>query len=144
MATQLDRDVIERVKSRLLAWLDEAAEQARTSGRALALAAYYVMHRDRLNRARSVFRAASVADQERVMREAQLAYLRRESAFSDAASPSALLREWANVLVEAAEKVDRDNGDAQLYAAVVAGETAEDREWAEASRRIAGQRWEES
>jgi hypothetical protein len=55
-----------------------------------------------------------------------------------------ILREWTNVLIEAAAKVDRDRRDAALYVAIAAGETAEDREWADAALQTAGERWEES
>jgi hypothetical protein len=81
---------------------------------------------------------------DRVLHEARLAYLRRRAVSEDPPSWSALLREWTNVLIEAAVKVERDRRDATLYAAIAAGETAEDREWADAALRTAGERWEES
>ncbi|HEX6702917.1 MAG TPA: hypothetical protein VF101_19495 [Gaiellaceae bacterium] len=107
----------------------------------LSLAAYCLRQRGRLNRVRAVLRAG---DDERVMHEAQLAYLRRHASFADARSSPALVRDWTNVLIEAAEKVERDRRDAELYAAVAAEETAEDREWADAARHVAGERWKES
>lgn len=137
-----DREALERVRSKLLAYFDEATEGARVSSRAFSLFAYYVRQRDRLNRTRIVLHTARKPEEhERILHEAEMAYLRRQSAFSDAPSSSSLLREWTNLLVEATEKVDQDRQDAALFARVGSHPSDDDREWADAAARTAGKSW---
>jgi hypothetical protein len=145
MPVNTDRDILERVKGKLFEYLDDAAEGARLSGRAVSLAAYYVRQRERLNVVRLVLRGlAEPEDHERVFREAERAYFRRREMFDHASNSSALLRAWTDVLVEATEKVSNDRRDAQIYATVAGDATVDDREWSEASARVAGNNWRES
>lgn len=142
MPTRSDHDTLARVRARLLIYMDEAAEGARRSGHAVSLAAYLVRRREGLDRARRVLHSLTQADDhERILREAQLAYLRRREAFVDAPSASSLLRAWTDLLVEAADKVERDREDSERFAAVGAVSTDDDREWEEAATRVAGDRW---
>ena len=143
--TRSDRDVVERVRGKLLGYIEDAADGVRLSGRAVSLATYYVRHRERLNRVRVLLHAVSrTEDHERVMHEAERAYLRQKEAFESAPSSSFLLRAWTDVLVEATEKVERDRSDAVRYAAVAANPSKDDHEWAEATARTAGERWREN
>lgn len=140
--TGSDHDVLARVRARLLTYVDEAAEGARRSGRAVSLAAYYVRRRERLNRARVVLHSLTgTGDQERILHEAELAYLRRKGEFVDAPTSSSLVRAWTDLLVEATEKVEQDRRDAELFAAVGAQSTADDRGWEEGATRLAGDHW---
>lgn len=142
MPTRSDHDTLGRVRARLLAYVDEAAEGARRSGRAVSLAAYLMRKRERLDRTRRVLHSFSRSDDhERILREAQLAYLRQPQVFADAPSSSSLLRAWTDLLVEATEKVDRDRSDSERFAAVAAGSTDDDPEWEDAATRLAGEHW---
>jgi hypothetical protein len=144
MALRADQDILERVRGKLLEVFDAAAQSARTSGRAVSLAAYYVRKRERLDVVRTVLHGlVKTQEHEQIFREAERAYFRHRDAFDDAASPSALARAWMDVLVEATEKVAGDRRDAEVYAAVAAHPSREDQEWSDASLRIAGDRWRE-
>lgn len=142
MPLRADQDILERVRGKLFEMFEDAAESARTSGRAVSLAAYYVRRRERLDVVRTVLHGlGKPQEHERIFREAERAYFRRRDAFDEAGSPSALARAWMDVLVEATEKVARDRRDAEAYATVAANPSAEDQEWSDASLRIAGNRW---
>jgi hypothetical protein len=78
---------------------------------------------------------------DRILREAQLAYLRRREAFVDAPSTVLLLQAWTDLLVEAADKVEQDQRHSERFVAVGAVSTDDDREWEEAAIRVAGGRW---
>jgi hypothetical protein len=136
---------VAKVKAMLLDTLDDAAGALRSSGRAVRLAQAYLNQRERLDHARLLLHTiARPADHEIVLREAQRAYMRRVDFFIDAPNPSSLARAWTTVLIEAAEKVERDRRDADVYAAVAATPSDDDREWSEAAARAAGEHWREN
>jgi hypothetical protein len=139
---QAEAERLERVRDKLREVFDEAARAARSVGHAFALA-------QELNRMRfalaHVLRTLGTFQSERehelVLREAELAYLRQYERFSRAPGRSELLRAWTNLLVEATAKVERDQAEAEEYAAVAAEQTDDDRAWRGAAGSSARDRW---
>jgi hypothetical protein len=99
---------------------------------------HLLRHRRRLAQARDVLRRFEAdGDQERLTRQASYIYLgAHRSNDGDG-------RTWADALIQAAEKIESDRRDAARYAVIAATPTDEDREWAEAAERAAGDLWRE-
>jgi hypothetical protein len=134
---------VDRVREKLKGYLEEAAGAGRSVPRAFLLARDLVRLRHSLSYAlRTLGRAKTEREHELVLREAELAYLRRYTRFSDAKSRSELLRAWTDILIEATDKVAHDEADAKLYAAVGADASDDDRAWRDASTDPRRERWE--
>ena len=100
---------------------------------------HLLRHRRRLAQARDVLRRFSAdGDQERLTRQASYIYLGAHRS-NDGDERTA----WADALIQAAEKIESDRRDAARYAVIAATPTVEDREWAEAAERAAGDLWRE-
>jgi hypothetical protein len=81
-------------------------------------------------------------DGERVMLEFQLGYQRRRDALAQAKTNSGFQRILDQLLIEAADKVARDNEDARAYAKAAADRTEAEKEFIHASGRLTGRRWQ--
>jgi hypothetical protein len=134
-------EAVARLRALLQSTLAGASQGAEATTRAVGLAAYFVRLRSRLKATLSLFQQeATVEDDERVLREAQLLFLRRRESFHTAANRSDLVRAWNDLLVEAAEKVSRDKRDVAAYAHDAGEMDDDDRDWYSATRRIAESR----
>lgn len=81
-------------------------------------------------------RVASQADEEKVLREVQLAVMRHPEVLTRAGSKTQLMSNWNDLLIEATAKVERDRRDADLLTP-----DADDDAVAEASLALAAERW---
>src|SRR4051794_19300196 len=132
MAIQSDREIVARVRALLHETFEGTADAVRGSGHAAWLAQQLLRQRQRLGQARVVLQTVpGSGTHEAIMREAQLTYMRRLDEFAHLPNRSALVRAWTGVLVDAAEKVERDRRDSALYAKVADDPSDEDRDWAD-------------
>lgn len=132
------------MREKLLATFEDAAGGARSTSRAVGLMAYFIRLRSRLDDTLTLFREQrSVEDDEAVLREAQLAFLRQRQTFHDAATRSDLVKAWNDLLVVAAAKVSVDRRDADLYRRDAAAEEASDEAWYAAARASAARTWKD-
>ena len=96
---------------------------------------------DELTEAWSALPSPGPSDRDRVTREAQLAYLRNEERYRNVVGHAALVRMWTRLLAEAAEKIARDDADAEVYASVE--RRPSDDEWAYAAALSAAETWDD-
>lgn len=131
------QETVERLRGILHSTLEGARDSVEAASKSAGLVAYFVKLRSRLENAQFLFREAdSVADDELVLREAQLLFLRRRDEFHHT-SRSDLIRAWNDLLADATQKVYRDRVDAALYAADAQQLDESDRAFYSATRRIA-------
>jgi hypothetical protein len=140
--TKTDSVRVAELMSRLRAAVDEAVDYARSVGGLVGLVEDYFRHRVQLASALETLKAVEPRERDRVLREAQLAYVRHERSFIEAPGGAGLLRAWNGLLLEATAKVSRDRSDAEKYAAVAADEDDDDRAWVEAAGQV-GADWKD-
>lgn len=124
-----------------LTWLRETVSAARSLMGTAGLLGDLFSRRGELHEAEEVLKSVDERDRDRVLREAQLAYVRHESEFRDVRGRSDLVRAWTGLLIEATHKVARDRVDADRYAAVTGGKSGD--AWASASAIAARERWKD-
>lgn len=96
---------------------------------------FYANERGRLDAAQEVIGGS--ADQlRRIMREADALLLTNPERLTEAPDRGALFRAWTNVLLEAAARIEREDGWGELYAAEPSDDT-----FAAASASRAGSTW---
>jgi hypothetical protein len=130
--------VAEDLMARLRVAVDEAADAARSLWGAFEILEDLVRHRMQLSQAHETLRGIDPALRDRVLREAQLSYIRHERSITEGGRAD-LVRAWTSLLIEATEKVTRDRADAEKYAAVAGqGPSEDDRDWADATAALLG------
>jgi hypothetical protein len=132
-----DTEALERVRAFLHATFEGATHGAETTSKIVGFAAYIRNLRKRLVDAQLLFsETQSVEDDERFFREAELLFLRRRERFRGGGRGD-LIRAWNDVFADATRKVYRDRHDAAGYADDAREMDDDDREFYEATGRIA-------
>jgi len=138
-----ERSATEAV-ARLRRKLDEYFEVASARPRNLfSLVQYFVHVRHQLGDAVQHLRNEDV--HERLLRQAEIAFLTRPHRFAEVNGRSDLIRAWTTLLVEANEKLEADERKTAQYAAAVAADPENEGPTAvSAASRAALQRWQDS
>jgi hypothetical protein len=133
------QQVVERLRGLLHSTLEGFSHGAEATSKGVGLFTYIVRLRSRLTNAQSLFRENDSAEaDERVMREAQVLFLRHRERFHQTDSRADLVRAWTDLFADATEKVYRDKRDAAAYAADARDSDDDDRDFYTATRKIAG------
>jgi hypothetical protein len=131
--------VVQNLRRRLEEYFEAASEHPRNF---LSLVRYFVHVRHQLAGAVQHLRSADEDGQERLMRQAEIAFLTRPGRFSELSGRAELIRAWTTLLVEANEKLEADERRATRYAAQ-AREEAEGENAVAVASRAALKRWAE-
>ena len=126
--------------AKLRAAVDEAADTARSLWGVLGILEDLVRYRTQLADALETLQDVDPSERDRVLREAQLAYVRHERDVTTHGR-SGLVRGWTWFLVEAAQKVERDRNDAERFAKAAHSRSADDGAWEDAAGASA-ERWQ--
>ena len=149
-------EVIERLREKLVQTFEQAVEKTARAADEVAYAPRHLEHliefvraiirqRNRLAHAMTtVIDAKTAEQQERVLREANLAYLRDPARFIRPRSQLGLLQAWTELLFEATERVHRDDEYGKLYAEAAREKTSQDSEFAQGTARAAAARWRDA
>jgi hypothetical protein len=135
--------VIIRLRNHLWRALEGATDAANASRRAASVAADLVQLRIRLHHTHYLERNER-GQVKAIIREAERLLARRLDSVEQDRQWSVLLKEWNRSLVEAAEKVDRDEDLSAEFAAYAEEETDAEREFGRVGFAAAAARWRDA
>ncbi len=110
---RLATDAVVRLRRRLEEYFEAASEHPRN---VLSLVRYFVHVRHQLSDAAQHLRFGNEDVYERLLRQAEVAFLTRPQRFAAVQGRSDLIRAWTTLLVEANEKLEADERRAARYA----------------------------
>lgn len=128
--------VISRARTILHQSLLRVSQARNVVGLALDLA----REKNRLTQALEVLHAKDPLERQLVLQEVQLAYLREPTRLTGARERTELLRAWTELLMDAAEKVESDWREGEIYAELAGGEP-EDEAVADAIAHATAENW---
>jgi hypothetical protein len=137
-------EVVARVRRKLEDYFEAASAASERPRNVLSLVRYFVHFRHELTGAVQHLRSADEDAHEKLLRQAEIAFLSRPERFANISGRSDLIQAWTTLLIEADEKLEADRRKTEAYRqAAGRGEMDEESGAVAVASRQALRRWQD-